>query len=197
MTGRARLLLVRHAPTAATRRAAFPLDEPLDPRGRQAAERLVGRLPGDRVVVGSTPACRETAEAAGLTSVEADTRWGALDPGRWAGRRLEEVAVDDPAAVGRWLEDPADAPHGGESLVDLRRRVTAAMAELASLDTTTVVITTAEAIAVAVLTALGAPLTSLWRLDVEPLAVTALHARADGGWSLRSLNEPVGAAVPA
>jgi broad specificity phosphatase PhoE len=41
------LLLVRHAPTAATRAAAFPLDEPLDDDGRAAAASLAGALPGD------------------------------------------------------------------------------------------------------------------------------------------------------
>jgi hypothetical protein len=39
-----RLLLVRHASTRATRAVAFPVDEPLDEHGRNAAARLAGAL---------------------------------------------------------------------------------------------------------------------------------------------------------
>ena len=39
-----RLLLVRHAPTSATRGHAFPTDEPLDDRGRVAAAALGAAL---------------------------------------------------------------------------------------------------------------------------------------------------------
>jgi broad specificity phosphatase PhoE len=193
----ARLLLVRHAPTAATRRRAFPLDEPLDDRGRGDAARLAGRLTADRLVVGPAAACHETAAAAGLDPAGSDPRWAGLDVGRWAGRRLEDVAGEDADGIGRWLSEPASTPHGGESVVDLRGRIAAAMAELDVAGTTTLVVTAAEAVAVAVLTALAAPLTSLWRVDVEPCAVTTLHARPDGSWSLRSLNEPVAAGVAA
>src|SRR5439155_5979346 len=63
-----RLLLVRHAPTRATRATAFPLDEPLDDAGRLAATALAAALPA-RCELLSSPAvpCRETAEAAGLS----------------------------------------------------------------------------------------------------------------------------------
>ena len=43
-----RLLLVRHASTAAVRAAAFGADEPLDAAGRAAAARLAARLPARR-----------------------------------------------------------------------------------------------------------------------------------------------------
>lgn len=192
-----RLVLVRHAPTPATRRHAFPQDEPLDERGRELATGLAGRLAGDRVVASPALRCRETVAAAGLTAQEVDPRWAELDFGDWAGRTLDEVAERDPSALDAWLRDPTTAPPGGESLTTLRDRISTAMADAATTSGTTVVVTSGGPIKVAVLTLLGAPLSSLWNLDVAPCSVTTLHARPDDGWTLRSLNEPAPTVVPA
>jgi broad specificity phosphatase PhoE len=64
------LLLVRHAPTAATRSGTFGLDEPIAPEARTGAADLARHFP----VTGATltsPAlrCRQTAAAAGLDAV--------------------------------------------------------------------------------------------------------------------------------
>lgn len=186
-----RLLLVRHAPTPATRRHAFPLDEPLDDRGRDAAARLAGWLVGDRLVTSPARRCQQTAAAAGLCTTDVDPRWSELDFGRWAGHSLDEIATTDPTGLEGWLRDPTTRPGGGEPLAALRRRVTAAMAELATAGGTTVVVTSGGPIKVAVLSALGAPLSNLWNVDVAPCSVTRLHARPDGGWTLRSMNDLV------
>ena len=61
-----RLILVRHAPTAATRSYAFPADEPLDERGIAAAAELSAPARAE-VVCSPSARCRATAEAAGLT----------------------------------------------------------------------------------------------------------------------------------
>lgn len=197
MSRPARLVLVRHAPTPATRRHAFPVDEPLDERGSELAAGLAGRVAGDRIVSSPALRCRETAEAAGLATPDVDDRWGELDFGHWAGRTLGEVAASDPAGLDAWLRDPTTPPPGGESLAVLAARVAAAMADAATTPGTTVVVTSGGPVKVAVLTALGAPLSSLWNLDVAPCSATTLHARRDGGWTLRSLNDPLAAMVPA
>ena len=63
-----RLVLVRHAPTASTRAAAFPRDdEGLDAGGRAAAAALV--LPRGDALCSPARRCLETAEAAGLAPV--------------------------------------------------------------------------------------------------------------------------------
>ena len=65
---------------------------------------------------------RQTAEALGLSaSVQPMLR--ECDYGRWAGKSLNKIAAHEPAAVDAWLNDPAAAPHGGESILDLIRRV--------------------------------------------------------------------------
>ena len=63
-TSTTRLTLVRHAPSEATRRSAFPLDEPLDPARLDEARALAARL--DRVdAVWSSPAARARQTARG------------------------------------------------------------------------------------------------------------------------------------
>lgn len=197
MTPPARVLLVRHAPTATTRRHAFPVDEPLDARGERQAVAMLGRLRGDRAVCSPAARCRQTAVAAGFPEPSVDARWAEIDFGRWAGRTFDEVLTEDPDELAAWLEDPARAPGGGETLTALGDRVTAALEELREDGRTTVVVTSGGPIKVAVLSALGAPLANLWHLDVAPCSVTTLHARPAGGWTLRTINEPAAVAVPA
>lgn len=185
-----RLLLVRHAPTDATRRSAFPLDEPLDQRARDQAARLAGRLPGSCEAL-SSPArrCRETAEAAGLEATP-DAALAECDFGSWAGRSLAEV---DSAGAHEWIRDPDAAPHGGECLRDFARRVAEWLDGEAARDGNAVVITHAGVVKGALVHALGAPIESFWRIDVRPLAITELHAN-DGGWTISRVNDANGAA---
>ena len=92
--------VAREAPAArppcadrATRAAAFPVDEPLDERGRAAAAALAGALPS-RCEVLCSPAlrCRETAAAAGLDARASSRALAECDFGAWGGRTLEDVA---------------------------------------------------------------------------------------------------------
>lgn len=81
---------------------------------------MAGSLPpAARVAVSPGVRCRDTAGALGLEGTEAAELAG-LDVGRRRGRTLDEVAVSEPEAVGRWLTDPSCAPHGGESVRDAR-----------------------------------------------------------------------------
>ncbi|MFJ2676158.1 histidine phosphatase family protein [Streptomyces sp. NPDC087525] len=137
-----RLMLISPAMNAALREARFPhTDEPaatgtgpggeamtppggdeLDALGLRQAEAVREHFPATATVyVSPSPRCRRTAGALGL-----DARTlPALAPcamGRWQGRTLDEVAAAEPAALASWLSDPASAPHGGESLLELLAR---------------------------------------------------------------------------
>jgi broad specificity phosphatase PhoE len=185
-----RLLLVRHAPTRATRATAFPLDEALDEAGRTAAASLAAALPR-RCDIMSSPAlrCRQTAEAAGLQA-QPEAALAECDFGRWAGSTLAEVHAGEPDGARAWMVDPDAAPHGGESLSAFARRVAGWLDRQAQRDGAAAAITHGGVVKAAVVHALGAPLQAFWRVDAAPLTVTELHAH-DGRWTVARVNCPV------
>lgn len=186
------LLLVRHAPTAATRAAAFPADEGLDARGRAAAAGLAAALPA-RAAALTSPArsCRETAAAAGLEAL-LEPAVADVDYGAWAGRSLADVQAAEPDAAAAWLSDLDARPHGGETLRELADRIGAWLDAQAALGGRAVVITHAAVVRAAVVHALGAPPAAFWRIDVAPLGVTELHGRR-GHWTLARVSCGAGA----
>lgn len=181
-----RLLLVRHASTAAVRAAAFGADEELDAAGVEGAARLAGRLPRGEVLI--SPARRAAETAAGLDVARVEPALAECDFGAWAGRPLAEVAHADPEAVHAWMTDPDAAPHGGESLTALLARVRTWMEDEATQDGTGIAITHGGVVKAAVVIALDAPPSAFWRIDVSPLAITELHAH-DGRWTVTRVND--------
>ena len=189
-----RLLLVRHASTNATRAVAFPVDEPLDERGRIAAVRLVHALPRGCEVI-SSPAlrCRQTAEAAGVHAW-IDERVSECDFGRRAGATLRQIDAEDPDGARAWMLEPGAAPHGGESLRDFAARIGLWLESQTQADGAAAVITHGGVVKAAVINALGAPIEAFWRIDAAPLSVTELHCHEER-WTLTRLNHPIGVAV--
>ena len=187
MFGRAlngRLLLVRHAPTSATRANAFPGDEPIDAAGRDAATTLRRLMPTGITAV-SSPAlrCLETASALGLKPrIEAGL--AECDFGAWAGRTLAQLDAENPGATRAWMLDPAAAPHGGESVFAFHARVGVWLSETSG---DLVAITHGGVIKAAVIHALDAPVEAIWQIAVEPLSITELREGANA-WELTRLN---------
>ena len=181
-----RLSWICHAPTAATRRAAFPLDEPLEESDREKAAAVQARLCGHAWTAPERRA-RETAEALGLTA-QVDPELRDCDYGRWAGRSLADLQAAEPAALGAWLTDPQSNPHGGESIADLARRAAAWLEARAREEGRIVAVAHPAVVRAAILHAMGAPLASFWRVEVAPLALVGLTH--DGRrWTLRSIAE--------
>jgi broad specificity phosphatase PhoE len=180
-----RLLLIRHASTNAVRRAAFPVDEPLDDAGRAAAQKLAGRLGRGDALCSPALRARETAAAAALHAA-VEPALGECDFGAWAGRTLAQVHEEDPEGAGAWMTDPHACPHGGETLAGLLERVGRWLDRQARADGRGIAITHAGVVKAAVVHALAAPPAAFWRVDVAPLALAELHAR-DGRWTLTRL----------
>ncbi len=179
---------MRHAPTAATRAAAFPRDEPIAASAELAPLAGLVRVGRDEVLVGPALRCRQTAAGAGLPA-RTDARLAGCDYGAWAGLTSEELAVGDPESFAAWRADPHAAPHGGESLAAFASRVSAWLEEQASGSGRTLAITDADFVKAAVVHALGDPPDAFWRLDVATLGVTELHV--DGGrWTVVQANCP-------
>jgi broad specificity phosphatase PhoE len=188
------LLLVRHAPTAASRAAAFPLDEPLDREASAAAAQLAAVIPPHGEVLCS-PAlrCRQTATAAGLTPT-LDPRLAECDFGDWAGSTLADVDAVDPEGARAWMLDPDAAPHRGETLSAFIARVAGWLDDQRQRSGSATVITHGGVVKAAVLHALGAPRQAFWRIEAAPLSVTELRAY-DGRWTVTRLNcQPAGCA---
>src|SRR5262249_24369494 len=150
-----------------------PRDEPLE-------EKAVAMLPAlakslghiERVVSSPAAAAIETTKAlaADVTMDPAIRDW---DSGRWAGRKHANLHAEEPENLAVWLSGPKAAPHGGESLVDLRRRVARWLNGIKA-QRRTVAVTHVAFIRAAILHALDAPDHSFWRIDIEPLGIAEL-----------------------
>jgi broad specificity phosphatase PhoE len=183
----ARLLLIRSAATAATRRAAFAADEPLDVRGSRAAARLAAVLPRvDEALASPALRARQTAEAAGLEA-RPEPDLGPLAAGDWTGLRLDELAERDPDGLRAWLEDPDAGPPGGERRGELLSRVARFLEGAHEGPGVVAAVTHASVVRAAVILALDAPPQSFWHVDVAPASVTELHPRPTG-WLVSRVN---------
>jgi broad specificity phosphatase PhoE len=182
----ARLILICHGSTAAVRSASFPADEPLDDHGKVDAAALAGRLPdAERWLTAPESRARQTAEMLGLDAA-VDPALRDCDYGAWRGRSFDDVHAREPDAVAIWLAEPAAAPHGGESILALLARVAGWLGDEQRRHARTIAVTHSAVIRAAILSAIGAPPQSFWRIDLAPLSVTRLSGAA-GRWNLSSI----------
>ena len=183
------LTLISHASTRALRRAAFPADESLDP---SAFRKAAGARPLHRTGQAWTGPERravQTAEALALkATIEPALR--DCDYGRWAGRSLAALQLEEPEAVSAWLGDPGAAPHGGESIGDVLGRVASWLDTLAQRGGRFVGVTHPAIVRAAITHAIGGVPSSFWRIDVAPLTLASLRARG-GRWTLRASGSPI------
>jgi broad specificity phosphatase PhoE len=182
-----RLTLFAAAATPAQRRGRFVFDESIEPDGTRGVSRLNPR-PGDACGHGPERRCAETARAIGLESKPL-LPVRAWNLGSWAGRAIADVGAQQPAEFGAWRQDPGIAPHGGETLNDLLRRVAQWMEE-PNADGRVVAVTDASVVRAAIVHALQSEWRAFWYLDVVPLSMTVLtHGRAE--WRLRCAGAPM------
>ena len=178
------LTLFSQAATSATRLGAFAADDPLDAAGLEAARRAAGTIRRvDAAWSSPAQAARETAAALGLTARE-EPALREIDYGGWAGRSMDEVGQMNPEGFAAWLSDPFLAPHGGESIDRAVARTAQWMSLLDQEAGRVVAVTHASIIRAAIVTALDAPLTAFWRIDVAPLCRASLQRRGRV-WTLR------------
>ena len=182
-----RLTLLCHGATAASRAAAFPLDEPLEPRARATARLLRDDLPQIRALSSPARRARETAEALGLRA-HVDPALRDCDYGRWAGLGVAAVAAREPEAFAAFMTDPEACPHGGESIADLHARAAAWLEALLPASGRLLAVTHAPFVRAALLAVLSSPPEAFWRLDVPPLSTATLVS--DGRrWTWRATRE--------
>lgn len=186
------LILLRHGRTAANAAGLLQgrIDHPLDDEGwrqaRACADHLNRLYPGARVISSPLTRALQTAEALGAP-VEIDERFIELDYGSFDGLAMGEVPVD---TWSTWRADPSFRPPGGETLLELHRRVESALVELAETarDSDVVVVSHVSPIKSAVTWALGVGPEATWRCSLDRASITRI-AVSPRGPSLVGFNE--------
>jgi broad specificity phosphatase PhoE len=182
-----RITFVCHGSTAATRRTAFPLDEPLEPSAASAAVALAETLhrpAGGQVLTSPAHRCRQTADLLGFPAA-VDHGLADWNLGSWAGRTLDELSTEAPDQVQAWITDPGFAPTGGESLTGVLRRVGRWLDDGSERPSRVIAITHPAVVRSAIVHTLAAPAESFWRIDVSPLSVVEVRGQP-GRWSLHT-----------
>jgi ribonuclease H / adenosylcobalamin/alpha-ribazole phosphatase len=194
-------MLLRHGETEHTVRKLFSgsggADPPLAPSGRAQAEAAAAAL-ADRGVtaVVSSPMrrARETADivagAIGLPVREIDElRECAF--GEWEGHTFAEVGERWPDELSAWLSSPSVTPPGGESFDAVGRRVRRARDKVLARHPEGMVLLVSHVTPIKTLVrvGLGAPSSSLYRMELSPASLTEIQWYSNGFASLRSFNE--------
>jgi probable phosphoglycerate mutase len=197
------LYLLRHGETPLTVQRRFSgrggADVGLTDGGRRQAERaatvLADRLAGQRlaaVVASPLLRTRQTAQVVADRfdlPVSTDDDLAEMAFGRWDGLTFAEARAQDVDLFDAWLADPALAPPGGESLVELAERVEQARVRLVQRYESATVLVVSHAMPVKTLVsqALQAPVPSVHRVDVTPASLAEVAYWSDGRPSLRAL----------
>lgn len=125
-----RLVLLRHGQTDfnAEARMQGHLESRLTAAGiaqAEAAAPVVAALGPDRILSSDLSRALDTATVVGAATglpVKVDPRLRETHLGEWQGLTVQEVDLGWPGAIARWRSDPAWAPPGGESRIEVVRR---------------------------------------------------------------------------
>ncbi|HEX4699064.1 MAG TPA: bifunctional RNase H/acid phosphatase [Actinomycetes bacterium] len=195
-------LLLRHGQTAHTVEKRFSGSGGHDPelsaegemQVRAAAERLAADGAVDIVLASPLRRTLQTAQAVGdLLGLEVRVEDGFRECafGEWEGLTFEQVRAGWPDELADWLGNPAVAPPGGESFVDVRKRVLRARDQVLARYPrgSVLVVTHVTPIKVLVADALEASLSALYRMELSPATLTEVQWFESGQASLRRFND--------
>ena len=186
---------VRHGETPLNRdgRLQGRVDVDLSPRGLEQVARLATRLSSWEITsVYSSPLARARQTAIAIAAVagcevEIDERLIELDYGDWDGLPLAEIRTKRGTS---WFADPTFAPPGGESLVDVTKRVESFCTDrLVTGDGRVIAVSHVSPIKAAVAWALGVDERATLRMQLGLASITEIGARPNGGGYLASFND--------
>lgn len=191
------LILVRHGVTDHTVQKLFsgglassnpPLNEEGRAQVRATGEWLAPIAPTiDALVSSPVRRTHESAEILGeLLGKEVDTEPGVaeMEFGTWDGLTFVEVSEKYPDELSEWLGNLDYAPGGGESFRTVQARVLEGRDRILEkyAGRTVVVVSHVTPIKTLVADALGAPLESLYRMELSPASVTVISYFDGGPW---------------
>ena len=113
-----------------------------------------------------------------------------MEFGTWEGLTFAEIKERYPDDLDRWLGSLDHTPGGGESVRGVEKRVLASLDHLLEVHAgrTVLVVSHVTPIKVLVGHVLGAPLESVYRMELAPASVTVLSYFSDGNASMRMFN---------
>lgn len=197
------LVLVRHGVTAHTVDKRFSgglggSDPALSQEGRdqiRATADWLSPLAGEIDVVVSSPVRRthESAEIIGARldkQVRTDDGLAEMEFGSWDGLTFAELRERHPDELDAWLGSLDQPAGGGESFRVVEKRVLASLDRLVEeyAGRTVLVVSHVTPIKVLVARALGAPLESVYRMEMAPASVSVLSFFDDGKAAMRMFN---------
>ncbi|MFJ8493690.1 bifunctional RNase H/acid phosphatase [Streptomyces sp. NPDC094038] len=199
----ATFVLLRHGETPLTPQKRFSgsggTDPELSPVGleqaQRAAEALARRGTIETILASPLTRTRQTAAAvAGRLGLDVTIEEGIkeTDFGAWEGLTFGEVRERHPDDLTTWLADPSAHPTGGgESFAETAARIAATRDKLiaAYAGRTVLLVTHVTPIKTFVQLALGAPLQSLFRMELSAASLSAVAYYADGNASVRLFND--------
>jgi len=183
------LVLVRHGVTPHTTEKRFSgglasANPGLSDEGRSQVRMSAEWLQplADRTAVVVSSPVRRTLESAQIVaetlglSVETEPGLAEMEFGHWDGLTFAEVAEQFAEEMARWRGSLDVAPEGGESFRVVEKRVLDALARLREryAGRTVVVVSHVTPIKTVVAHALGAPLESLFRMELAPASVSVV-----------------------
>ena len=194
-------VLVRHGATSHSLEKRFsgtggqdlPLDESGVAQAHAVAEWVRGHGGVHVLVTSPLRRCRQTAAQVGeLVGLEPQVVDGLRETsfGDWDGYTFAEVRKKWPAELDAWLSSSSVAPPGGESFDTVARRVRRTRDSLiaAHPGRTVVAVSHVTPIKLLVSSALGAPVTAIYRMELSEGSVTTISWFPDGQASMRNFN---------
>ena len=196
------LLLARHGATAYSLEKRFSgsggVDLPLIELGLQQgaalAREIAHRGEATRIVTSPLLRARQTAELiAGATGlpVEIDDLFAECSFGEWDGHTFTEVRETWPEEMADWLASTAVAPPGGESFEACQARVRLGLRRLLDRHAgeTIVLVAHVTPIKLLITDAVGAPVDSVYRMELPPCSLSKVAWFPDGNSSMFSFAE--------
>ena len=195
-------VMARHGATELSLEKRFSgsggFDAPLAPLGIAQAQALAAELVvrGDVLRIVSSPLLR-TRQTAGIAAdalgldVEVIDGFAECAFGEWDGHTFAEVREGWPRELDEWLASTSVAPPGGETFEACQARVLKAREEVVArfAGERVLVVSHVTPIKIMVAHAVGAPLASLYRMELPPCSLSSLAWFSDGNASMFSFAE--------
>ena len=195
-------LAIRHGATQFSLEKRFSgsggRDLPLAPIGQAQADAVAAELAvrGGADIIVASPLLRTRQTAMTIAraigaDIEYDDGFAECAFGEWDGLTFSQVQERWPDLVDEWLASTDVAPPGGESFADCRDRVDKARQKVVDKHPGQRVIIVAHVTPIKLLvsTAVDAPLSSLYRMELMPCSITTLSWFPDGNSSMFGFSE--------